>query len=286
MIRLARLPEKLGRIRGSDVHNARNGQLADERLGRGVTNLNDERGQAPIAALIFDMDGLLVDSEPASEAALRRFLQGHGHELLPGTVDGALGRRLPEAIALVASAYALQGSLEDLIAAFDALRLEALRGSIVAMPGACDILDWAAANGLPCALATSSYRHQADVALAEAGLAGRFDVEVTGDEVAYGKPAPDLFLLAARRLDVAAEACVVFEDAPAGLEAAARAGMRRVWVPNAHTRHLLPTAPVDAVLPSLGEAAAWLEARCVGHVAADETQTIRSRRTMSHDSIG
>ena len=66
---------------------------------------------------------------------------------------------------------------------------------------------------------------------------GRFDVEVTGDEVQFGKPAPDLFLLAAERLGVLPQSCVVFEDTPAGLEAAARAGMRRVWVPNVHTRH-------------------------------------------------
>jgi HAD superfamily hydrolase (TIGR01509 family) len=220
-----------------------------------------------IAALIFDMDGLLVDSEPASEAALRAFLHGHGHELALETVTGALGRRLPEAIAVVAEVYALPGSIDDLVATFDALRLEALRGAIVAMPGASDLLDWAAANRLPCALATSSFRHQAEVALAEAGLEGRFDVEVTGDEVAHGKPEPDLFLLAARRLGMAPEACLVFEDAPAGLEAAARAGMQRVWVPNAHTRHLTPTVPVDATLESLAEAPTWLESRGVGRMA-------------------
>ena len=175
-----------------------------------MRDTNQDSEQPPIAALIFDMDGLLVDSEPASEAALRVFLHGHGHELSLDTITGALGRRLPEAIAVVAEVYALPGSIDDLVAAFDALRLEALRGAIVAMPGASDLLDWAAANRLPCALATSSFRHQAEAALAEAGLAGRFDAEVTGDEVDHGKPAPDLFLLAALRLGVAREACLVF----------------------------------------------------------------------------
>ena len=227
----------------------------------------------PIAALIFDMDGLLVDSEPASEAALRRFLHSHGHELSLDTVTGALGRRLPEAIAVVAEVYTLPGTLDDLVAAFDALRLEALRGAVVAMPGAPAILDWAAANGVPCALATSSFRHQAEAALAEAGLAGRFDVEVTGDEVDRGKPEPDLFLLAAQRLGVVPAACVVFEDAPAGLEAAARAGMRRVWVPNAHTRHLIPSVTVDATLESLAGAATWLESGGAGRIAGTAIPT-------------
>jgi HAD superfamily hydrolase (TIGR01509 family) len=238
----------------------------------------------PIAALIFDMDGLLIDSEPASEAALRAFLIGHGHELLPATAQACLGRRLPEAIALIADTYALSGPLDNHIDAFDALRLDALRGSIVAMPGAAELLDWAATHGLPRALATSSARHQADVALSEAGLAGRFDVEVTGDEVARGKPEPDMFLLAAARLDVAPEACLVFEDAPAGLDAAARAGMRRIWVPNDHTRDLLPSVAVDAVLTTLAKAPQWLEARVSGGAPTSPPPPENEPRTMLRET--
>ncbi len=196
---------------------------------------------------------------------MRLFLHGHGHEMLPSTLEGALGRRLPEAVAAVAEAYDLQGPLDELVVAFDAMRLEALRGNVVAMPGAVALLDWAAANGLPRALATSSLRGHAEVSLAEAALMGRFDVEVTGDEVQFGKPAPDLFLLAAERLGVPPESCVVFEDAPAGLEAAARAGMRRVWVPNAHTRHLTAPVPVDATLESLADAIGWLQSEGAGN---------------------
>jgi HAD superfamily hydrolase (TIGR01509 family) len=222
------------------------------------------RQSVAIAALVLDMDGLLVDSETLAGEALRLFLRGHGHEMLPSTLERALGRRLPEAIAVVAEEYGLPGPLDELVVAYDAIRLEALRGHVVPMPGAVALLDWAAAKGLPRALATSSARGQAEVALTEAGLMGRFDVEVTGDEVQFGKPAPDLFLLAAERLGVPPESCVVFEDAPAGLEAAARAGMRRVWVPNAHTRHLAPSVAVDARLESLVEAIGWLEAKSSG----------------------
>jgi HAD superfamily hydrolase (TIGR01509 family) len=209
------------------------------------------------------MDGLLVDSETVSGEALRLFLDGHGHEMLPSTLEDALGRRLPEAMAMVAAAYGLPGPLDELVVAFDAMRLKALRGNVVAMPGAVELLDWAGVKGLPRALATSSSRGQAEVALTEAALVGRFEVEVTGDEVQFGKPAPDLFLLAAERLGVSPQSCVVFEDAPAGLEAAARAGMRRVWVPNSHTRHLAAPVEVDARLDSLADAIGWLDAQVV-----------------------
>ena len=225
-----------------------------------------------IAALVLDMDGLLVDSETVAGEALRRFLHGHGHEMLPSTLEGALGRRLPEAIAAVAEEYALSGTLDELVVAYDAMRLQALRGNVVPMPGAVALLDWAHTRGLPCALATSSSRGQAEVALTEAALTGRFDVEVTGDEVQFGKPAPDLFLLAAQRLGVPPESCLVLEDAPAGLEAAARAGMRRVWVPNAHTRHLSVSVSVDAEFASLVEAVRWLESQVVVGASATEKQ--------------
>jgi HAD superfamily hydrolase (TIGR01509 family) len=219
-----------------------------------------DESNIPLAAIIFDMDGLLVDSEPVAADALRTFLLGHGRELTAETLEGTLGRRLPEAIAVVAAAHDLPGPLDDLVAAYARMRLEALRGNVAAMPGAAALLDWVRAFGLASALATSSDRAQADVSLAEAGLVGRFDVMVTGDEVRHGKPAPDLFLLAAERLGVPPEACLVFEDAPAGLDAAARAGMRRVWVPNAHTGHLRPAVPVDATLDSLVDAVPWLAA--------------------------
>jgi HAD superfamily hydrolase (TIGR01509 family) len=221
-----------------------------------------------IAALIFDMDGLLVDSEAVAGEALALFLQRHGHELRPNTLESALGRRLSDAVAMLADAYELPGAVDDLIATFDTMRLEALRGNVVAMPGAVTLLDWAAARRIPRALATSSSRGHADVSLAEAALGGRFDVEVTGDEVRHGKPAPDLFLLAADRLGVLAGSCVVFEDSPAGLEAAVRAGMYPVWVPNAHTRHLTPMASDYTTLEHLAAAIPWLESQGVGDAVA------------------
>lgn len=212
----------------------------------------------PIEGLVLDMDGLLVDTEHLAGVALERFLARHGRTIVPGTLEQTLGRRLPEAIALVAEIYELSGDVPALVEEYGDLRLDALRGNVRPMPGAPELLVWARSVGLPLALATSSRRSHAELSLAESGLAGLFDAEVTGAEVANGKPAPDIFLLAAARLGVPADRCVVLEDAPAGLMAAAAAGMGRLWIPNEKTRGLTVAVEVDARLENLDEARRWL----------------------------
>ncbi len=223
----------------------------------------DDGARAPIRALIFDMDGLLVDSEPVAEAALGRFLRSHGHDLRPGTMERTLGRRLPEAMVVIAEDYGLALPLDELTRTYDELRLAALRGNLEPMPGAAALLTFARSAGLRLALATSSLRTHADLSLAETRLAGLFDAEATGEEVERGKPEPDIFLLAAARLGEEPAACVVLEDAPAGLAAAAAAGMRRLWVPNVKTRGLPLPVPIDAELSDLEAVIPWLRANGV-----------------------
>jgi HAD superfamily hydrolase (TIGR01509 family) len=220
-------------------------------------------GDAPIRALIFDMDGLLVDSEPVAERAMADFLRRHGHELRPEVVGQLLGRRASEGIALVAEVYGLPGDLDEYVRVFDEMRLAALYGNLRPMPGAAEVIAFARQAGLRIALATSNLRPHADVTLTEAALAGLFDAEVTGDEVERGKPAPDIFLRAAERLGVEPAVCLVLEDAPAGVQAAAAAGMRAICVPHVRTRDLDFPVPPDAILPDLGAVIPWLEAQGV-----------------------
>lgn len=220
------------------------------------------------AALIFDMDGLLIDSEPVSERALTEFLGRRRLDLDPDMNALLLGKRLPDAILIIKDWYDLEGDQADLLNELSETRLDALRRGIPVMDGAIDILEWAKGIGIPRALATSSRRTHADVALEVTGLKGYFTIEATGDEVQHGKPAPDLFLLAASRLGVAPAESLVFEDAPAGVAAAKAAGMQVVWVPNAHTRDLEMPAQPDHTASSLFEPLAWLEAG-LDRVAAD-----------------
>lgn len=225
-------------------------------------------GRPPIEALIFDMDGTLVDSEPFAERAWADFLREHGHELDDSVLGRMFGLRLMEGAAVVKEAYRLDLSTEEIAAEQDGLRLAALKGNLKPMPGAGAVLAFARVAGLPIALATSSLRHHADLTLAEAEMAGLFDAEVTGDEVEHGKPAPDTFLLASERLQVAAERCVVFEDSPAGVAAALAANMRCLWIPTTKTASLELASKPDATLPDLGAAVPWLQANGIEPLAS------------------
>ena len=212
-----------------------------------------------IRALIFDMDGLLVDTESLAYGAMDAFLAKLAVERRQDIHDQMLGRRVPEAMAIVKEGYGLPHPIDDLIADYTILRRDALIGNVKPMPGASEAVRFGHDAGLKVGLASSGLRDQVTLSLNEAGLRGMFEVEVTGDDVTRGKPAPDLFLKAAEGLGVNPAGCVVFEDAPAGIAAAVNAGMRAVAVPNSHSK--LMTFPVkpEAVLVSLFDAIPWLE---------------------------
>ena len=219
---------------------------------------------APIRALIFDMDGLLVDTEQLAADAMDAFLLRYGLDRRQDIHDQMLGRRLVDAIEIVRLGYALEDPIEDLTLIYAEMRRQALVGRVHPMPGALEIVTFVRGAGLPVGLASSGIRDHVDLSLHEAGLAGLFAVEVTGDEVERGKPAPDLFLLAAEGLGVRPAGCVVFEDAPAGIEAAAGAGMRGICVPNDHGRDRpFPVGP-EVRLASLHEGIHWLRRQGVG----------------------
>jgi len=218
---------------------------------------------AGIDAVIFDMDGLLVDTEQLAADAMDAFLLRYGLDRRQDIHDQMLGRRILEAIEIVRLGYQLEDPLDELVLIYSEMRRQALVGKVHPMPGALAIVTFLREAGLPIGLASSGIRDHVDLSLREAGLAGLFAVEVTGDEVDHGKPAPDLFLRAAEGLGVRPAGCIVFEDAPAGIEAAAAAGMRGVCVPNDHSRDKrFPVAP-ELRLASLHEGITWLEGQGV-----------------------
>jgi HAD superfamily hydrolase (TIGR01509 family) len=203
-----------------------------------------------IQAVLFDLDGLMVDSEPISMSAWQAVLARRGMALDQATFDTTLGLSMNETARVFAGRFDLREDLVALVAEKTAEQIEQVDGKVSAMPGLLPLIDALDEYGLKQAVASSGMRRYVMAVLAAIGLASRFAAIVTGDDVAKAKPAPDIFLRAAERLDVAPARCLVLEDAPAGVAAAKAAGMRCVAVPNDFTRRLdLSAAAV--VLPSL-----------------------------------
>lgn len=186
-----------------------------------------------IPAVIFDLDGTLVDSEPLYYEAGRGMLAGHG-------VDGFtweqhlrfVGVSTEETLAVLRERYGLRPPVGELLAELDRLYLEAAGRSVRVFPRTRALVDSLREAGNTLAVASGSSREAIAAVLAGTGLAECFEHAVSAQEVARGKPAPDVLLETARRLRVAPGDCVVIEDAPPGVLAAARAGMRCVAVPS------------------------------------------------------
>ena len=215
-----------------------------------------------VEAIIFDMDGLMFDSERAARDAWRAALAARGYDLDDEVYLRAVGRTAAEARLVFVDAFGAGLPIAG-IEADKAARLAALlRPAPPLKPGLVDLLDVVAGLGLPAAVASATAAPEVRRRLVAAGLEDRFAAVVGGDEVAAGKPAPELFLRAAELLGAEPPACVVLEDSEAGIRAAAAAGMVPIMVPD-----LVPPSPeclglCEAVVGTLGGAAIVLA--CAG----------------------
>jgi sugar-phosphatase len=191
-------------------------------------------------ALLFDLDGVLVDSRAVVERTWRRWAARHGLDAGP-LLEVAHGRRTRDTLQAVVPQ--LDPARE--VAWLDAAELGDLEG-VVAVPGAAALLRALAAGGW--AIVTSCGRELARRRLERAGLPLP-EVLVTSGEVTRGKPAPDGYLLAAGRLGAEAPSCLVFEDAPPGIAAAREAGCRVVALTTTHAPAQLTLA--EAIVTDL-----------------------------------
>lgn len=182
-----------------------------------------------IRAVIFDMDGCLVDSEPMALQILSEMMQAEG---LAATPDDLRRRFLGVSIqAIVRDISAALGrdDLPGFARDFENRLLARYPAELRRMPGIEALLDDLAARDIAMAVATGSSVRRLGLTLEVAGLAGRFGDNVfSADQVRRGKPAPDLFLLAADRLGLPPAACAVMEDSPHGVTGARAAGMRAI----------------------------------------------------------
>jgi HAD superfamily hydrolase (TIGR01509 family) len=215
-----------------------------------------------IRAVVFDLDGLLVDSEPVQIEAWERFLARYGKTLDPSLLHRMFGLRIWDSSRLLIDELQLPLSVEEVVRERDALFFELLPGRLREMPSASATVRALAARGFPLALATSGHRRYVDVVLHELGIEGEFAAEVTGDMVEHGKPAPDIYLLAADFLHIDPARCLALEDAPLGIASAKDAGMICLAIPNEMTRDLAGFERADAVLDSLAGVIPWLDRHC------------------------
>lgn len=187
-------------------------------------------------AIVFDMDGLMVDSEPLSQQAWDDYLRPFGHQLSEETVQSIIGFRSDISTPIIKEMFNLPESVPQIIASRAAIYSQIRANGVPTMPGLHELHAEIARRQIPWAVATSSPRVHALEVLQQLGLQDQCRAVAAGDEVAHGKPAPDIYLLAAKRLGIPPHNCLALEDSSPGSQAAAAAGMTVIAIPNAQTK--------------------------------------------------
>jgi len=202
-----------------------------------------------LEAVLFDMDGLLVDTEPLwfeteTEVMARLgapWTKEDQERLLGGSMEHTVGYLLSKATRPAPPAEVARWMTDGMLR-------RAGDGRVIVRPGVHELIAEVAAAGLPYALVTGSQREFTDAVLGSTGLS--FTATVTGDDVTRPKPDPEPYLLAAKLLDAAPERCVALEDSPSGVASATGAGCLVIAVPSLLP---IPAAPGRLVVPSLSD---------------------------------
>lgn len=208
-----------------------------------------------IKAVIFDVDGLLINSEPFWMKADKEFFAMHDKEHTSAVNDKVRGMGHKDIMEKFKDEYGFEGKTEDLIAQRKALLYDKLMPDISLMEGAELLISRLKENGYPMAIATGGHgKEKMKELLVLLGVESAFSNIITADEVEHGKPEPDIFLKAAESINVKPEDCLVFEDAPNGVIAGKSAGMIVYGVnQDEWWRRELEASGADEVFASLAE---------------------------------
>jgi HAD superfamily hydrolase (TIGR01509 family) len=213
----------------------------------------------PIVAAIFDMDGLMFDTERIAIEAWRRAGHATGCEIPEALVIESVGRNIQDTRILFERALGSSFDFERARAVRVRVAAEIIDGAGVPIKrGLTELLTLLCRRGARRAVATSAERERTQTLLARSGLSAQFEVVVCGDEVARGKPAPDIFLRAAERLGVEPAQCLVLEDSESGIRAAASAGMRPLMIPDVRAATDEMRGIAERVFSDLRAAAAYV----------------------------
>jgi HAD superfamily hydrolase (TIGR01509 family) len=206
-----------------------------------------------IDAVVFDLDGVIIDSERVWGDVRRDYTGNAGGTYTVQATRAMMGMSSPEWSRYMAESLGVPGKPEQINADIVVLMLERYGEAPPLIHGAVDAVRRIGARW-PLAIASSSNPELIDVVLQSAGIESLFEVAVSSEEVERGKPAPDVYLEAARRLGVEPVHCVAVEDSQAGIRSAKSAGLRVVAVPNLHfPPDDAALAQADIVLASIAE---------------------------------
>lgn len=203
-------------------------------------------------AVIFDMDGVLADSEPLYLQGINEVLKDFGLAITEDDHNALLGAAVGPTWDFIFAKYSPPASYDDCVARYDQTMVRLLSRPRHPLPGVRELLLELRRRGVPRALASSSRPNWVKALLESTGLDGLFDVLVSSTAVDNGKPAPDIFLHTAKMLRVEPARCVVLEDSRTGVLAAKAAGMYTIQVRAASTA-LPPLPEADLVLERLSD---------------------------------
>jgi HAD superfamily hydrolase (TIGR01509 family) len=213
-----------------------------------------------IDGVVFDMDGVLLDSEPLHHVTVNVLLAEEGGHLDLDAYLVYIGTTLEDTWSDLVQKFNLQRPFAYYRDRYDAEILSLYRNSSELLPGAERLVQTLKSSGKRLAVASSSRTAWVEACLDCLGLREQFDAIVTGDMVQHGKPDPEIYLMAAERLGLRPDRCLAIEDAPKGVQSAHRAGMTVVAVDTPYTAHLA-TPEADIRIPALvGFDLGWLEA--------------------------
>ena len=203
-------------------------------------------------AVIFDMDGVLADSEPLYHQGLNEVLRDFGLAITEAEHATLLGKTIKATWDVIFEKHSLPASYDECVVRYDRVMVRLLSQPREPLPGAQELLTEIRRRRTPLGLASSSLSNWIDALLHATGLDGSFDVIVSSTDVENGKPAPDIFLHTAAKLGVPPGQCLVVEDSRSGVAAAKAAGMYAVQLRAASTA-LPPLPEADLVLERLSD---------------------------------
>jgi pseudouridine 5'-phosphatase len=200
-----------------------------------VADESTNANRGPLRAVVFDLDGVLANTEDLYEQACSAVLGRRGRTYDPPLREQMMGRPVADALRIMIEAHELTDSADALLQECREVLYGLMATELAPMPGVAELLDRLETAKLPAAVATSALPEYAEFVLARLDLKRRFQFVLTSADITNGKPDPEVYWLAAQRLELSPPEIMVLEDSANGCRAAVAAGAFTVAVPNRHT---------------------------------------------------